>query len=190
MDTIYDNIKTDLSNLKTLFDDKINYIEESLKRHNERISLIEEKINCLSTNNNNEDEVKEDLISIKKEHIIIEDDIVLRALSYKDYRTVLMIFKHYYKKKTNVNHKYPIRCVGKRSFEYYNNDKWINDTYGHYIRNTVMINIQTLLFKFNNQDYIDDINTLLLNQDFIYKLSEDKFMKVFFRHIIDEVKNS
>ena len=189
MDTVYENIKTDLLNLKTLFDDKINYIEESLKKYDERISLIEKKINNLS-NDSKDEEVIENLTSIKKEHIELDKEIVLRALSYKDYRTILMIFKHYYKTKTNVFNKYPIRCVGKRSFEYFKDDKWINDTYGHFIRNTLMINIQTLLFKFNTQEYFNEISDILLNQDFIYKISDDKFMKVFFRHIIDEVKNS
>ena len=29
-----------------------------------------------------------------------------------------------------------------------------------------------------------------MNQDFIYKLTEDKFSKNYFRHIIDEIKNN
>ena len=170
METIYESIKTDLLNLKTLFDDKINYIEESLKKYDERISLIENKINKSLNLDNNKEEI-EDLISIKKEYIELDKEIILRALSYKDYRTILMIFKNYYKKKANVNHKYPIRCVGKRSFEYFKDNKWINDTYGHFIRNTIMINIQTLLFKYNTQEYFSEISDILLNQDFIYKIS-------------------
>ena len=106
METIYESIKTDLLNLKTLFDDKINYIEESLKKYDERISLIENKINKSLNLDNNKEEI-EDLISIKKEYIELDKEIILRALSYKDYRTILMIFKNYYKKKANVNHKYP-----------------------------------------------------------------------------------
>ena len=189
MATIYENIKTDLLNLKTLFDDKITYIEDSLKKYDDRISLIEKKIKNIS-NLENEEEINENLVSIQKEYIEIDENIVLRALTYKDYRSILMIFKHYYKRKENIKHKYPIRCVGKRSFEYFKEDKWINDTYGHYIRNTIMINIQTLLFKFNTQEYFSEISEILLNQDFIYKISEEKYMKSYFRHIVDEVKNS
>lgn len=189
--SLYNSIVTELSNLKGLFEEKINYIEESLKKYDEKINSLENKINNICLNNKFiiKEEIKEDLVNLKKENIDIDKEIVLRALTYKDYRTVLMIFKHYYKKKTNINHKYPIRCIGKRSFEYFNGEKWINDTYGHYIRKTLLMNIQTLLFKHNTNEHVSEISSILLYQDFIYKLSEEKHMKSFFRHIVDEIKN-
>ena len=64
-----------------------------------------------------------------------------------------------------------------------------NKLIGHYIRNTLLMNIQTLLFKHNINEHISEISSILLYQDFIYKLSEEKHMKSFFRHIVDEVKN-
>jgi len=158
-------------------DNKITHIENKLKSSN----------NINYTYNDDNEELKE---LIKDCSIDIDKDIVLRALSYRDYRTVIILFKNYYLNENNDFNKYPIKVVGKRSYEYYLNKRWINDQYGHYIKHTVLLNIQTILLKYNNNDYIKDYDNLIMNQDFIYKLTEDKFSKNYFRHIIEEIKNN
>jgi len=158
-------------------DNKITKVENKLKSSN--------NINCTDVDEN--EELKE---LVKDCSINIDKDIVLRALSYRDYRTVIILFKNYYLNENNQFNKYPIKVVGKRSYEYYLNKRWINDPYGHYIKHTVLLNIQTVLIRYNNNDYIKDYDNLIMNQDFIYKLMEDKFSKNYFRHIIDEIKNN
>ena len=158
-------------------DNKITHIENKLKSSN----------NINYTYNDDNEELKE---LVKDCSINIDKDIVLRALSYRDYRTVIILFKNYYLNENNKFNKYPIKVVGKRTYEYYLNKRWINDPYGHYIKHTVLLNIQTILLKYNNNDYIKDYDNLIMNQDFIYKLTEDKFSKNYFRHIIDEIKNN
>lgn len=170
---------------------KFNKFEQQILNLDNKIIHIENKLklsnNINYSNIDNNDELKE---LVKDGSINIDKDIVLRALFYKDYRTVIIIFKHYYLNVNNKYNKYPIKIVGKRSYEYYLNNKWINDQYGHYIKHTILLNIQTLLLKYNNSDYIKDYDNLIMNQDFIYKLTEDKFSKNYFRHIIDEIKNN
>jgi len=170
---------------------KFNKFEQQILNLDNKIIHIENKLklsnNINYSNIDNNDELKE---LVKDGSINIDKDIVLRALFYKDYRTVIIIFKHYYFNVNNKYNKYPIKIVGKRSYEYYLNNKWINDQYGHYIKHTILLNIQTLLIKYNNSDYIKDYDNLIMNQDFIYKLTEDKFSKNYFRHIIDEIKNN
>ena len=158
-------------------DYKITHIENKLKSSN--------NINYIELDDN--EELKE---LVKDCSINIDKDIVLRALSYRDYRTVIILFKNYYLNENNKFNKYPIKVVGKRTYEYYLNKRWINDPYGHYIKHTVLLNIQTVLIRYNNNDYIKDYDNLIMNQDFIYKLTEDKFSKNYFRHIIDEIKNN
>ena len=56
------------------------------------------------------------------------------------------------------------------AYEYYLNNKWITDPYGHYIRDIILSNIQTTLFRYNTYEYIKDNDILIMNQDFIFKI--------------------
>ena len=170
---------------------KFNKFEQKIINLDNKITHIEHKLKSSNNTNYIEFDDNEDLKELVKDcSINIDKDIVFRALSYRDYRTVIILFKNYYLNENNDFNKYPIKVVGKRSYEYYLNKRWINDPYGHYIKHTVLLNIQTILLKYNNNDYIKDYDNLIMNQDFIYKLTEDKFSKNYFRHIIEEIKNN
>lgn len=170
---------------------KFNKFEQKIINLDNKISHIENKLKSSNNTNYTEFDDNEELKELVKDcSINIDKDIVLRALSYRDYRTVIILFKNYYLNENNKFNKYPIKVVGKRTYEYYLNKRWINDPYGHYIKHTVLLNIQTVLIRYNNNDYIKDYDNLIMNQDFIYKLTEDKFSKNYFRHIIEEIKNN
>ena len=51
------------------------------------------------------------------------------------------------------------------------------------------MNFQTLFFKINSDVYIDDIEEIVMNQDFILKLDNDTIKRNIFKHINDEIKN-
>jgi len=155
-----------------------------------KLNFLEEKINNIEISKKtvkNNELIIEDLVELINTNLNIDEETTLKALSYRDYRSVMIIFKFYYKNKINVNYSYPIRIIKKRSFEYYANNKWNPDLYGYYSMNTICLNIQNLFIKFNN---IDNISTedFMLNQDFIYKLSNNKYKKEFFKYIIEEVR--
>ena len=170
---------------------KFNKFEQKIINLDYKITHIENKLKSSNNINYIDIDDNEELKELVKDFSInIDKDIVLRALSYRDYRTVIILFKNYYLNENNKFNKYPIKVVGKRTYEYYLNKRWINDPYGHYIKHTVLLNIQTVLIRYNNNDYIKDYDNLIMNQDFIYKLMEDKYSKNYFRHIIDEIKNN
>lgn len=186
-----------MTELYDMFNHKMNIYEEILKNINDKFSDFENRILNLENNfknlkkcnieeiiNNNEE-----IIELKKESLEIPNDIVEKAIVYKDYRTVLYLFRYYYKKKINENNKYPIRIKSKRIYEYFNNKQWISDNNAHYIKHTLFMNIQTVLYKYNNMDNIKEIDDIYNNQIFINKLSEDKYKRDIFRHIIDEINN-
>ena len=181
-----DDLKKSFDEMNKSFILKFNSCEQKIEKLDNKINIIENK---LKIDNEIFDETEE-LKELVKEVIDIDESTVLRALTYIDYRTVIIIFKEYYYNELNKNNKYPIKVTGKRSYEYFLNKKWIHDQYGHYIKHTILLNIQTLLFKYNNNDYINDYNTLVKNQDFIYKLTEEKYSKNYFRHIINEINNN
>ena len=112
---------------------------------------------------------------------------MLKALNYRDYRSIIYIFRYCYKNKLNEKYLYPIRITGKKSFEYYDNNKWNPDLYGYHSMNIIFNNIQNLFIKYNDLDNIDAEN-FLLNQNFISNLSDDKHKKNIFKNIIEEVR--
>jgi len=113
----------------------------------------------------------------------------MKALVNRDYTSILMVFRQYYKNKNNTKYIYPIKVVSSRKYEFYYNGKWHDDLYGDITRKTIMRNIQNLFIKYN---IMDDINITMedfvMNQEFIYKLSDDKHKKDLFKHITEEVK--
>ena len=173
---------------------KINFLEEKINNIESKINNFEEKINNIELNiinynkNNNTNTINDSIIELKKEELNIDNKDVLKAISYRDYRSIIYIMKLIYKNKVNNTTSYPIKIVGKRSYEYFLNNKWHSDPYGHYITNTICLNIQNLFIKNNNFDLNIDYNDFLLNQNFIYKLSEDKYKKEIFKNIIEEIR--
>jgi hypothetical protein len=196
-----------------------NKIQDFFNNIDSRISLIENKVNKLEiiitkieviTNNQFNNESKNQnilhinntlnninqsvnsnsniIINLIKEEMNIKYEDIKKAMIYKDYRTILYLFKLYYKNKSNQQNVYPIKIKGKRTFEYYNIN-WIHDANAHYIKHTIFMNIQTELYKYNNLDNINDVDDIYDNQVFINKLSDDKYKRDVFKHIIDEVSN-
>jgi hypothetical protein len=126
----------------------------------------------------------EELHEIKIEKLNVPSNDVLKALSYGDFRTVLMIFKKVYKNKNDV---YPIKIKGPRSFEYFENNRWIPDAYGTHIMECIFKNMEELFLKNND---LDDVGQEIFfrNQLFINKFMTEKYRKSLFKHIIEEVE--
>lgn len=171
---------------------KFESMENKMNELSDKVLMLEKKMNHPSNPYANLDvnSVQEDIRELKKNNIQLEQSIVLRALTFRDYRTVIILFKEIYFKEENIIDKYPIRLTGKRSYEYYLNNKWITDPYGHYIRDIILSNIQTTLFKYNTYEYIKDNDILIMNQDFIYKIMDEKYSKIYFRNMIQEIRNT
>ena len=152
-----------------------------------RILIIEK--NIFIKKNSEDIECNESLKDIKLESLDINSEDVIKALTYRDYRSIIYIIRLFYKNKLNSKYAYPIKIVSARSFEYYANSKWNPDLYGYHTMNTIIINIQNLFIKNNNND-CDKISTddFLLNQEFICKLSNEKYKKDIFKNIIEEVR--
>lgn len=176
-----ESIQTSIQSLFNISEKILNEINKL----NERINIIDNKINNKLIKN--DIILIEDLRELKKEDLIINAKDILDSLQYRDYRSILRIFKIYYKNKLNNNFPYPIKIVGKSSCEYYCNNKWNPDSYCYHSREVIFYNIQNLFIKYN---ILDKISTedFLLNQDFIIKLSNEKFQKSIFKNILEEIR--
>lgn len=147
-----------------------------------RISNIEQRLGY-----SNKFLKDENIKELKREIITIQQKDIYTAIKYRDYRSIIYIFKIIYKNNQNGSHPYPIRITGKRSYEYYDNKQWIPDLYGHHIINIISINMQNLFLRHNNLDDFDS-ESFMLNQHFIYKLTDDKYKRELFKHIVEEIR--
>lgn len=171
------SISSNILNKINILENKINCIETKIQNIEENIEF-KKKNNELSSHN---------LKELKKENLIMNKEDILKALSYRDFRSVLYIFKNIYKNKQNSECAYPIKIAGKRSYEYYHNSKWNPDLYGYHCTNILCLNIQNLFIKHNNMEDLN-YNDFIINQEFITKLSDEKYQKNIFKNIIEEVR--
>ncbi len=183
-----------MSEFSTIVEQQLKVFFENIEN---KVNKIDDKVNKLeliinSMQNSKVESVQtqdENIIELKKESLDIPLDIIKKSLVYKDFRTVLYLFKFFYKNKTNQSNVYPIKLKSKRVYEYYNNNQWNIDNNAHFIKYTLFMNIQTELYKYNNIDNVTDIDDIYNNQIFINKLSDDKHKREIFKHIVDEIQN-
>ena len=153
----------------------------------EKLDNLETRVSKLESCEMKEGIHIENLIELKEENLELSKEDVLKGLKYRDYRSVLNIFRKIYNNKTNIGASYPIRITGKRSYEYYYNKKWNPDVYGHRIGYIICLNVQNLFLKHNVFNGAD-CDEFLLNQKFIYKLSDEKYKKEIIKVIIEEIR--
>ena len=153
----------------------------------EKLDNLETRVSKLEENAGVKIDSLENLVELKEEDLELSKDEVLKELKYRDYRSVLNIFRKIYNNKTNAGAAYPIKITGKRSYEYYCNNKWNPDVYGHRIGHIICLNVQNLFIKHNVFNG-NDCDEFLLNQKFIYKLSDEKYKKEITKVIIEEVR--
>lgn len=185
--------------IQKIIEKYINEYTINIKELSDKVNLLDKKVSNLECNlqllsksnkeHNNNEISNSGIVELKKESIEIDNENIKKAILYKDYRSILYIFKIYYKNKTNSISQYPIKMKSKRIFEYFNNNQWIVDNNAHYIKNTLFMNIQTIFYKYNNLDNITDVDDLYSNQIFINKLSDDKYKRELFKHIVDEIQS-
>ena len=177
-----------IQKLMKSIEDQNNKILEKLGKLEERMSNLEWKVeNVIQEKSDyyNSETLKE----LKSENIELDRKDVLKALKYRDYRSAVCIFRLYYKNKEAEKYMFPIRITSKRKFEYYENNKWNPDLYGYHITHILCRNIQNLFMKFNDMDNGDiSLDDFFLNQQFINKLSDEKYKKDIFKNIIEEIK--
>ena len=182
-----DLLLIEIQKLSNIFLDNIKNIDTKLDEIILRVSKLENKVDFIE-NYKNQADIKK-IKELKNETIELSEYDILRALNYKDHRSILYIFKLYYKNKLNLKHAYPIRIKGQRSFEYYSNEEWVPDLYGNNIMNIICKNMENLFIKYNVIEKVN-IDNLLANQEFIYKLSNDTYRRKILPFIIEEVRQN
>ena len=175
-----DNITTIESNNDSVLydnDNKVNQKEKNDKSDEKPIKTYKSKTKKASTGNALYKEVK-------VEYINIDPDFIKECLSACSLEADIKLFKKMYIDDVDKT-QYPIRHM-KKKYQYWLDDKMNDDdSSGTYIKNTVIKNIEQCYLSVNI--YIDndmDIDDFIKNQEYISKLSEQKYKDQFLKKIV------
>lgn len=165
---------------------KLDMIYHRIEHIEERITHIEE---CQKFSYA---EFSGEIIKIKEMKLesypIPEYDVMKALTTYHDHRSFIYIFKLYYRSIQGGKIFYPIRMKNRRTFEYYYGGRWILDPNGYQSIKILCTNIQNLFLKHNvieNKSITED--EWFMNQTFIMKLSEERYRKEIWKHVVCEI---
>ena len=134
------------------------------------------------------------IIELKRESLKINPEKVKYALSFKDVRGDVLLFKDYYLERGFK----AIRRISPRKFEYFFNGKWNTDNDGIKLMQIVPVNIQQEYYRINRiENYSLDgyslkgysLDEFQSNQVHIQELGTEKYKKQLMRTIAQELAN-
>lgn len=161
---------------------KIKVLEDKIKVLEDKIESFQQIITDLHAKS-----ITTKRRELKKERLLFDDDEILEFLKYKDHRSIITLLRKQYLKNYN---EYPIKCSGKRKYQYWDNNEWIEDLDGHYIINIICYNAQQLFLRVNNiKSPKIDKDIFLENQFFIFKITDYKYQRQILKYIRQEINN-
>ena len=121
---------------------------------------------------------------IKNEVYDIDINFIKQCLHQNSIDGEIELFKKIYIDNITKEY-YPIRHI-KKKYQYWKDEKMNDDdSNGTYIKNTIINNIEQSYFSINTiEEYNNDIDQFIKNQEYISKLSEQKYKDKFFLKII------
>jgi len=126
---------------------------------------------------------------IKKEKIILDEEIILNNLHQHNIKSDINLFKLIYIDNSPKCY-YPIRNI-KNHYQYWLNNKMNDDDqYGSYIKNTIVNNLQNLYLELNiYENYENNTDLFLKNQEYIMNMSSEKYKDKLLKLILKIINN-
>ena len=166
---------------------RLDLIESRLDMNEDKVQMIEDKVQIIENITTNQ--VKEiNIISLKKKDnyikFINEEKFkkITKGKKTKTYMNAIKIYEYIYHKENYIS---PIKICNNKIILYYN-DTWSLTTTPEIIR-IILCNIRDLYIQLNKN--INNVNEFTKNQEYIIKLSDDKFKKKFTLSLIKLEKN-
>ena len=156
------NLKIDSKSLEDEMSDLKNKIDEKDETGRGRKKTTKNTLNL---------NIKE----IKKEQYNLDEDFVRSCLNSGSIEGDIKIFKKIYINNISKEY-YPIKNTKKKIQYWYNGHMKDDDANCTYIKNTIVQNIEDCYLNVNKYDsYQDDIDQFINNQEYINKMSEQKY---------------
>lgn len=176
------HIDTKLEELSSLFINKIDLISNRLDEMSKKVEIIEKTIT--------EKPIKSDEmrpIIKEKLDISVNKKLITKLLNSKNVESDVKVFSEYYIVKYNegssIYYSSPIKSISARKFQFWNNEKWIDDMDGYHIKKVLIYNIQKLYIKANTIDSTEKVDLFEDNQKYIDNMSNDKYSRLFMKEL-------
>ena len=182
MESINSHIDIKFEEFTVMFLNRIDDISKRLDIVNNKVEVIERTITKKPM-------LSDNLRSIIKEKLDLNFNkkLIVKLLASKNVEADVKVFNEFYIIKynegLNVNYSSPIKNISARKFQYWNNEKWIDDMDGYYIKKVLIYNIQKLYIKANTIDVNDNGELFEENQKYIDNMSSDKYSRLFMREL-------
>jgi hypothetical protein len=140
----------------------VELIATKMIAYEENLRKMQEEMESLKTEKRNNS-----IKYLRKEMINMDTDIVKKKLKKRNIRSICDLMEIYY------NKKYPIKCLSRFKYQYFNDGVWINDYNAEITIDTLFDNFEKVFLRINTLDNYDTDN-FLNNQKFIYSLNKMK----------------
>ena len=182
LESLNSHIDIKLEELSSLFINKIDLISNRLDEMSKKVEIIEKTIT--------EKPIKSDEmrpIIKEKLDISVNKKLITKLLNSKNVESDVKVFSEYYIVKYNegssIYYSSPIKSISVRKYQYWNNEKWIDDMDGYYIKKILIYNIQKLYIRANTIDSTEEVDIFEDNQKYIDNMSTDKYGRLFMREL-------
>jgi len=166
--------------IKQKKEDNNQYYKQQIDEILNSLEEIKERLSILESKNSNDDEMI-NIKSVKKERIIMEDEII--KIHLKD-RSIMsdsnLLVKYYLDGTKKIN--YPIR-KNKGNISFFNGVDWIIDSNGNMLKDIFYNNLKRTYTKVINQKD-DDYNE---NLDYIEELSSKKYLSTLLNNFLENI---
>ena len=193
--SIKDEIQKSTKNILS----RISSIETKIKTIEGRFESLETKVESIERVVTKKPNRSDELRPLIKEKLVIKDDVTFkkRLTKYMNQHSVeadIKIFKEYYviEDETNNIKEYisPIKTISARKYQYWYDNKWIDDPSAYQILKILTYNIQKIYRRLNNINNIDDnasstsVNDKIEeNQKYIENMNTDKYNKLLYKEL-------
>jgi cell fate (sporulation/competence/biofilm development) regulator YlbF (YheA/YmcA/DUF963 family) len=184
----------DIINKINKIDDKMNIILSVLGNLKIDSKSLEDEMNDLKNKIDEKDDkgrkktnknLNNNIREIKKEQYNLDEEFVKECLNSGCIDADIKIFKKIYIDNLT-KESYSIKHIRKKFQYWYNGSMKDDDSNCTYIKNTIVQNIEDCYLNVNKyESYQDDIDQFINNQEYINKMSEQKYKERFLLKIIE-----
>ena len=180
----------DIINKINKIDEKMNIILSVLGNLKIDSKSLEDEMNDLKNkidekDDKNKKKINKNIRELKKEQYNLDENFVKQCLNSGSIEADIKIFKKIYI--DNISKEcYSIRHIRKKFQYWYNGSMKDDDSNCTYIKNTIIQNIEDCYLNVNKyESYENDIDQFINNQEYINKMSEQKYKEKLFLKIIE-----
>ena len=191
MDTQNTNLDLKFKEFELLLTSHIEDVSTKLNKIVTKIDKMDKRIETIEKIIVQKPMMSDELRPLIKEKLNVDKNktLITKLLNSHNIEADVKVFREFYIIKYtdddgSTNYSSPIKNISARKYQYWNNEKWIDDMDAYYIKKVLIYNIQKLYLKINTMTNLsDDTDLFEENQKYIETMTSDKYNRLFIREL-------